>query len=208
MSKEIQAGVLVRVVNNELESYGLVGIVIGYHSNCTTSVDVYFENWNGQGEKTLYIKVENLEVEGENYMVLTGDFKVAVVNLVYGCSLSKRYGFALYDDIGEVNAGDMVLVDANNQIQLAKVCMVMSQEEYAEYSGMKNGIAKEVVCRVDLSIYDKRKAVRNRISELKVQMNNLAQKNQQLTMYKMMAEHDPAMKVLYDEFVQLSTVNV
>lgn len=207
MSREIKAGVLVRVINNKLESYGLVGTVLGYHSNCSTSVDVHFEDWNGRGEKTLYIKIENLEIKGEKFMALTGDFKIAVVNMMYGYNLSKLYGFALYDDIGEVNAGDIVLVDSNNQIQLAKVYKVMSQEEYAVWSG-KSGVTKEVVCRIDLCAYEQRKAVRNRIQELKVQMNNLAQKNQQLEMYRMMAQYDPEMKVLYDEFKQLSTANV
>lgn len=131
-------------------------------------------------------------------MAIEGNYRIALVKMLYGYSTSKTYGFALFDDLGEINTGDLVLVDANNQMQLASVEGITSREIYEQRC--PSGVTKEVVCLVDARAYYRRKDIRKRLDKLKLEMNKLVQKNQQFALYQMMAETDPAMKNLFDEY--------
>ena len=53
----------VEVINQSLQSFGLIGTIICSHHNAESSF-VRFDNWNGNGKKELLIRNKNLKFKG------------------------------------------------------------------------------------------------------------------------------------------------
>ena len=78
-------GEMVEVINKELQSFGLTGVIIGLRES---SALVYFEDWNGRGEKELAFKLTNIKAKGEEAMAVKGNYRVALVKFIQGSNRS------------------------------------------------------------------------------------------------------------------------
>lgn len=126
-----------------------------------------------------------------------------IVNVVFDVSKNgtfantgKEYAFVSYD---EVIAGDVVVVDTANGFQLATVTGFRSRIP----ASLPKGNMKEVVCKVDFTIYNARKEKAEKIKQLKEEMNKRVDKLKEEAVFEMMAEKDPALKAMFDEFKAL-----
>lgn len=202
-------GSYVRVINKNLESYGLIGQVINpeeYYLDCSdTCVYICFEHWHNEREKILKIKKKNIEKveDGGNNMaskMLVGNYAVAMCILDSDCN-KKKYAFAAFpeDDIRE---GDRVLVDTAHGQTIAKVDSMMAQMDY-------NGVdvTKEVICKLDYSNFEKRKESRKRLGNLKNQMDNIVAQNQNMILYTAIAKENPKMAALLNQYKKIAGIN-
>lgn len=142
------------------------------------------------------ITMEEINVNS-NKNEITGNYKVALVNFITGTCQNIDYAFALYDDGIAIN--DLVVVDARDTYSIARVKNIIDQSEYV---GVK--VTKEIVCKVDFSAYEKRKEDRERSKILKNKMDQLVKQNQELVLYQMIAESNPEMAAMLEEYKKLN----
>lgn len=126
-------------------------------------------------------------VKPENYN------KVAICKFK---GVAKEYAFALYDD--NIVSGDTVVCDTVDGLKVLKVIEVIDASEYTK------SITKEVVCKVDVSTYERRLDIRKRKQQLKTKMDKIVKEANSLIWYNMIAENDPEMKSLLEEYNKLS----
>jgi multidrug resistance efflux pump len=67
---------------------------------------------------------------------------------------------------------------------------------------VKNGC--EVICKIDMTAYEARKAKAAQIHELKKEMDAKVAQLQAVALYELMAEKDPSLKTLLAEFKALT----
>lgn len=105
----------------------------------------------------------------------------------------KEYYFKAYNAL---NVDDVVVVDTQYGYQLATVVEV---EPEVSVSGAKK-ITRSVVCKVDFSDFNARMEKTEKAKRIKAQMDARIEKLKENAFYEMMAEKDPELKVMLDEF--------
>lgn len=94
--------------------------------------------------------------------MVTGKYKIALVNFLKGTNTTKDYAFALFDD--STNIDDCVLCDTNYGYQVAKVVN----------------------------------------KELKAKMDALVADDKEMMIYRVLAEKNPEMAAMLDEYAKLN----
>lgn len=105
-----------------------------------------------------------------------------------------EYSFACYD---EVIVGDLVVVDTRFGFKVAEVT---SESYKGDFDGKK---LKEVVCKVDFSRFNERRAKAKRLEEIKAKMDQKVKQLQDLAIYEMLSEKDPELKSMLSELKDL-----
>lgn len=204
MNKKMQIGDTVKVIKKNLMSYENVGVIVDFPEQYPKCAIIQFDNRNNKGEKTLYVKKENLERTSKIMDVVIGNYRVALVKFIrgnikeeYAFDLTrKKYAFALFDN--NVSVDDYVLCDTVRGYGVAKVVEIQSQFDYTGVA-----VTKEIVCKVDMKQYEMRKYNRQREEKLKRQMEEIVASNQNLIWYRTIAESNPEMKAMLEELESL-----
>ena len=184
---------IVVVDNPSLKTHGQVGkVVTPYHWSSYVKLD---------SGKTVYYSNENLKhatrsKEECNKMYIAGDFKVAKVKFLSGNNTNTEYEYALFDDL---MVGDIVVVSAaNNGFSIAKISAIIDKDD-----AQVKKFEREVVARVDLFNWEMRVEKRKRMQELNGKMEKRAQELNKLAIFEMLAEKDPSLKSMLDEYKEL-----
>jgi len=129
--------------------------------------------------------------------VVTGNYRIAIVNFLKGSNTTKGYSFALFDS--SITVDDIVLCDTSVGYQVAKVIDIVEQLDY-------NGadVTKEIICKVDFFNFQKRIEERKRKVELKAKMDAMVKDDKELMLYQMLAEKNPVMKEMLDEYTNIN----
>ena len=191
------------IVRDQSKNKGKVGTVVKtglryYGNKIGVLLDDYEHRENTKYDAVLapqsirlidFNEIEGMEVRN---MKLTGYDKVAVIELG-----GKDYYFALYD--WNVEAGDNVLVTGNKSI--FKVKDVINKDEAKErYS---NDITAEVMCKVDLSLYETRVENRKKAEELRKKMDQKIAEMDEMNKYVVYAEKNPELAKMLEEYREL-----
>ena len=138
--------------------------------------------------------VENNQEEQE--MAITGDFKVAKVKFLNGTNTNTEYEYAMFDDY---EVGDTVVVaSAHHGLGIAKISAIITKEQ-----AITKAFEREIVSRVDMEAYETRKKNRNRLNELKKQMDERVRDLNQLALFEMLAAKDDELSKMLGEYKQL-----
>lgn len=194
----------VRVIS-DCRTYLKVGTVINiftnrWNKNNYASVRLDNGASNNYNELSLQ-KIGHVDLatnNKENNMALKGNFRVAVVKHIQGYDVNKEYGFALFDS--DINDGDLVLCDNSNGYTVAKVVRIESQVDYGK------DVTREIICKCDFTNFNNRKFMREKQKALKAQMDKMVKENQDLILYQAIAEKNPDMKALLDQYKALGEV--
>lgn len=129
--------------------------------------------------------------------MVTGNYRIAIVNFLKGSNTTKGYSFALFD--WSIMVDDIVLCDTSVGYQVAKVIDIVEQLDY-------NGadVTKEIICKVDFTNFQKRIEERKRKVELKAKMDAMVKDDKELMLYQMLAEKNPVMKEMLDEYTNIN----
>lgn len=127
-------------------------------------------------------------------MAMNGYEEIASVKFIEGTNTTKVYHFALYNRTVEV--GDYALVKSNNGYGASNygVVKVVGIEAAAEYVG--TAPTAEILCKVDLSDYEKRCEMRANRATLKKKMDKMVKDSQELLVYQTIANTNPEMAEL------------
>ena len=129
-------------------------------------------------------------------MAVTGNYEVAMVRFVQGMNTTKKYAFALFEDTVAVD--DTVLVDTANGYGVAVVCEIHSKVDYEELGCSLP--TREVICKIDFTAFDERKAKRAKAAKLKNDMNKLVTSLQEIAVFELLAEKSPELRAMLEEY--------
>lgn len=205
-------GDTVRVCNPTLKTYRKVGKVSS-HNGYTVEVQInnlpslcfkpsnleLVSRWNecDYVEHDIAITNEFCNKEKEiNNMSVKGNYDVALVKFVQGMNTTKTYAFALFDDTVDVN--DTVLVDTTNGYGVAVVNEIHSKADYEELGCSLP--TKEVICKIDFTAFDERKAKRAKAVKLKNDMDKMVKSLQEIAVFELLAEKSPELKAMLEEY--------
>ena len=132
--------------------------------------------------------------ERDKDMKLTGFKKVAVIEMS-----NTNYFYALFDE--DINVGDTVLVSGGASGKLLTIKDILLPKE-AEEKCNKN-ITAEVMCKVDLSAYNKRVENRKKAEELRKEMDKKIAEMDEINKYIMYAERSPELMEMFNKYKEL-----
>lgn len=170
------------------EYKGMFGVLIEGHKNHSSSYGCY---WLRKSQIILF------EIEESEDEEMFGDYKTVQVSFLNDnekeqVCMSK---YAMYDNF---EVGDVVVVKTGHHgLAVAKIASIDDT-----VSRVANG--REIVTKVDMGTYENRIASRKRVSELKTAMDVRINKLQRMAVLEMFSEKDPEMKVLLDEYKELT----
>lgn len=200
------------LVISECASKGRKGTVRRYEPNFWTGcvgVSVSLDNgvqltYNEHSLK----KIGESKTKEDNMAIneVQGNYRIAMVRHCEGNanrqSNGKVYAFALFDD--DVVIGDKVLCNSECGYSVADVIDINTKQEYSQ--AHSRVVTKEIICRVDFSNFDKRAADRKERAAIKAEMDKLVAENQDLILYRAIAENNPAMAELLERYTKLNEV--
>lgn len=128
----------------------------------------------------------------EETTMLNG-YKRAEIKFLDGNNTDRTYSYALYDDCAM--DGDLVAVRTGHH-GFALAVVVSVHETDLEM--VKCG--REIIAPVSVDAYNARREKENRLQVLQQSMEAKAKDLQKLAVYEMLAEKDPAMKALLEEY--------
>lgn len=137
--------------------------------------------------------------EGDEVM-LDKDFNVATISFLTGSNTNVKYFYALYSK--DISAGDMVVVKTKHHgFALAKIAEIY-EKDTEDYDAVVELVSsgREVICKVNLEDYNERIKKRERVVELKKALDEKVKKMQTYAVYELLAEKDPALKELLEEY--------
>lgn len=129
-------------------------------------------------------------------MALTGDFRVATVKFIRGYDKDKEYNFALYDYF-TIKVNDYVLCFTTYGYNVGKITRIVSQKKYGK------PVAKEIICKCDITAYETRKDIRNRVEMIKKELDKAVKENQDIALYRVIAKDNPEVANLLSEYEKL-----
>jgi hypothetical protein len=195
--RKFEIGDRVRVIS-DCKTQGKVGIVTNYNESEYSRIRWVTVQLDGCENKHIYNEMSLIkedESEVHNIVALTGNFKIARVQFLYGYNKDKIYNFALFDN--DIVEGDFVLCDTQNGYHVAKVVGI----EDVESSGV--AVTKEIVCKVDFSKFERRKEVRKQKVELKTKLDKAIRENQDLILYETVAKSNAQVAELLAQYKAL-----
>lgn len=153
-----------------------------------------------------YFDMDELEIVSENDDITENmeDKTMAISNIknylnavrvrFSGEAKPCNYLYANFES--DLKVGDLVVVKpANHDIAVAKVEEIVEGDEFT--------VQREIVAKVNTEAYDNRVSIREKAAELKAKMEERAKQLQDVALYKMLAENDPAMMELLNEYQAL-----
>lgn len=199
--ENFQSGDKVKV-KSSCQTSGMIGTVTQYIQYPDYYIQKYVQVKLDNGVIRQYNESSLELIEKGGIHMVTGNYRVAQVKFVEGNNKTKLYAFALFDN--DIVTGDYVLVNVSNQYSnypyaVAVVEDIVSQSDYTGTS-----VTKEVICKVDFGKYYERIEQRKKKDALKKQMDKMVKDNQELVVYQMLAEQNPEMAALLDEYKNIT----
>lgn len=175
---------------NTFVSGGTIGVKLEKHTNSASSYGVYWFKQN---------KLEIIEeIESEDEKIMLENYKVAGISFLEGTNTKSVYAYALYDE--NINVDDIVVVQSGHHgLGIAKVVSINSEE----FDAKSVQCGREIITKVDFTAYEERKSKAEKIKSLKKQMDAKVKELQNQAIYEMLAEKDPALKTMLDEYKNL-----
>lgn len=138
---------------------------------------------------------KEIEIIESEEIIMYGNYVTAKVAFLNGTNTDKTYNYALYDF--SISPEDIVVVQTGHH-GLAVARVVALGEPGGPVSH-----GREIVCKVDLSAFEERKARAAQLVELKARMDQKVQQLQKAAVYEMLAEKDPELAAMLQAYKDL-----
>ena len=198
-----QKGDIVKVTKQGLYSTDRVGTVIDVSRYAVrddvTSCGTF--SFNPKSLRKIPDENNTTNNKGEDNMLM-GNYMVCKIKFVEGTNTNREYYYALYDS--NIGTGDYVVVkSANHGFGLAIVTDVIADECVAQSMRDYCNGGREVVAKFDMLSYEERVEKRKKAKQLKADMDKKMKELQELAVFEMMAEKNPELKDMLDEYKEL-----
>lgn len=176
---------------------GYVGTVERITSLCS-SIGIRFENETNTASTygVFWFSEKHLEIIEMENEFMNENFVVAGIKFLDGTNIDREYAYALYDE--NIAVGDIVAVKTGHHgFALAEIASIGNFPHSAVQCG------REVIDRVDFTAYAERKEKAKRLRALRVEMDEKVKQLQQTALYELLAEKDPTLKAMLEEYKSL-----
>lgn len=160
-----------------------VAVKIDGHTNPRSQYGAY---WFSENE------IEIIESEEIN---MYGDYITANIAFLDGSNTDKTYRYALYDDT--IQPEDTVVVQTGHHGMAVARIVALGEPNGPVSHG------REIICKVDLTAFEERKARAAQLVELKAKMDSKVQQLQKAAVYEMLAEKDPELAAMLQAYKSL-----
>ena len=188
----------VQILSNTSKYKGQYGTVAYDAGSYSVKVHIDGRNLDSPIEYThkgvKLIKNDTYESEEFKMAKLTGFKRVAVIEIA-----NTNYYYALFDE--DINAKDTVLVSGSASNKILSVKEIITPEEVKEKFSKE--ITAEVMCKVDLSSYNKRVENRKKAEELRKEMDKKIAEMDVMNKYTMYAERNPELAKMLESYREL-----
>lgn len=169
----------------------------GMHNKSSQYGAYYFKAQELVLTEEIETRKESKIMEGK-YLIADACYLSHNSNSAYPEENANTYAFALYDTT--IIEGDYCVVKSNGHgFDIVKIQRLRERSDEA--------ITREIVCKVDFSAYVSRLDARKRRDELRNEMAKKAAQLQEIAMYQILAESDPAMAALLKAYKELTDGN-
>lgn len=159
---------------------------------CEADVEVTREIYETLAQKKSFIN----EIIHKEETPMLKNYRVAGIKFQDDWKTDKTYPYALYDE--DIAIGDTVVVmTGHHGMAIAEVCSIGEMPKDAVTCG------REIICKVDMTAYIDRKARAKQMAELKKEMDEKVKALQETALYELMAEKDPSLKAMLEQFKAL-----
>lgn len=168
---------------------GIFGVKIEGMTNLNSTYGLY---WFNKNELSPLNKKEKVKNQEEYFM--DKNYHPVIINFISGSNTNAPYTYAAYEDYTE---GDYVVVHTGHHgIAIAKVKAMGTEDDKVEYG-------REIICKIDMSAYEDRKARAKRRAELKSKMEAKVKELQETAIFEMLAKEDAGLAEMLKEFKEL-----
>lgn len=177
-------------LSNQFSRDKKIGIRLNNHTNKLSQYGVF---WFDEDKLEIIESCESEEFE------MLGNYKIALIKFLDGTNTDHVYPYALYEDL---QVDDFVVVQTGHHgLAIAQIAAIETEESNI---GGRVECGREVVAKVDFTAFNERKEKAKRLAQLKKDMDKKVKELQSIALYEMLADKDPALKELLDEFKTLS----
>lgn len=163
------------------------GVEIEGETNKNSKYGLFWFN-----KKEIMLSSKNNKNQEEYFM--DKNYHPVIINFISGSNTSVPYTYAAYEDYAE---GDYVVVHTGHHgMALAKVKSIGAEEDKVEYG-------REIICKIDMTAYNDRKARAKRKAELKGKMEAKVKELQETAIFEMLAKEDVGLAEMLKEFKEL-----
>ena len=122
------------------------------------------------------------------------NYHPVIISFISGSNTDVPYIYAAYEDYAE---GDYVVVHTGHHgMGIAKVKAMGTEDDKVEYG-------REIICKIDMTAYNDRKARAKRRAELKGKMEAKVKELQETAIFEMLAKEDAGLAEMLKEFKEL-----
>ena len=140
------------------------------------------------------LKLTKEKVQNQEEYFMDKNYHPVIINFISGSNTDVPYIYAAYEDYAE---GDYVVVHTGHHgMAIAKVKTMGTEDNKVEYG-------REIICKIDMSAYNDRKARAKRKAELKGKMEAKVRELRETALFEMLAEKDAGLAEMLKEFKEL-----
>lgn len=139
------------------------------------------------------LKLTKEKIQNQEEYFMDKNYHPIFINFISGSNTDVPYAYAAYEDYTE---GDYVVVNTGHHgMAIAKVNSLYADDK-VEYG-------REIICKVDMTAYNDRKARAKRRAELKSKMEAKVKELQETAIFEMLAKEDAGLAEMLKEFKEL-----
>lgn len=170
----------------EKTGFSSIGVRLKEYTNKSSRYGLF---WFNEDELT------RMKTKRKEEYFMDKNYHPVIINFISGSNTDVPYTYAAYENYAE---GDYVVVHTGHHgMTVAKVKAMGTEDDKVEYG-------REIICKIDMTAYNDRKARAKRKAELKSKMEAKVKELQETAIFEMLAKEDTGLAEMLKEFKELS----
>ena len=169
----------------EKTGFSSIGVRLKEYTNKNSGYGLF---WFDKDELT------RMKTKHKEEYFMDKNYNPIIINFISGSNTDVPYTYAAYEDYNE---DDYVVVHTGHHgMAIAKVKAMGTEDDKVEYG-------HEIICKIDMTAYNDRKARAKRKAELKGKMEAKVKELQETAIFEMLAKEDAGLAEMLKEFKEL-----
>ena len=170
----------------EKTGFSSIGVRLKGYTNKSSGYGLF---WFDEDELT------RMKTKHKEEYFMDKNYHPVIISFISGSNIDVPYTYAAYEDYAE---GDYVVVHTGHHgMAIAKVKAMGIEDDKVEYG-------REIICKIDMTAYNDRKARAKRRAELRGKMEAKVKELQETAIFEMLAKEDAGLAEMLKEFKKLS----
>ena len=170
-----------------------IGVALDNKQNNNSQYGLFWFKKEDLKKVSKYENKSTKENNREEYF-MDKNYHPVIINFISGSNTDVTYTYAAYEDYAE---GDYVVGHTGHHgMAIARVKAMGTEDDKVEYG-------REIICKIDMTAYNDRKARAKRKAEIKSKMEAKVKELQETAIFEMLAKEDAGLAEMLKEFKEL-----